>query len=288
MTRIDLTITNEMSVEAPRFYCELIERIVSKELENLDGLSREQLLDLRITTLQKLDAAIAAKLGGEVDLASNEQPKISPPKLSYAQAPLALAIPQYLATCDGPQTAKQIATALLEAGREFESNRPVHAVRMTLRKLVGTNPDIFHVYWAKWWLKSKCTKTQLEKYLAKNAKFGTGGHTKKEHSKRTATGIQNRRNQGLRWGPAPKATPELIERAKQMMRDGMTLTETCRQLDVAIPTLYQFGIRQRELKEEGKRLREANPDNAPKLGMSGDEMRAAGVIPLHAKSVGQE
>ena len=113
----------------------------------------------------------------------------------------------------------------------------------------------FHVEWAKWYLKSKCTKAKLEKYLANNRSFGTGGHSKKEHSKRTSAGIEKRRSKGFSWGRSKKATPELIERAKEMLRNGMSLTEVCRTLDVATPTLYQHGIRQRALKKEGK-LRE--------------------------------
>jgi hypothetical protein len=269
---------------ALKAFCDWIETIVSKEIENLvDGLTREQLLDLRIATLQKLDAAIQARLGGGADPTPSESPKIEQPRqLTYAQAPLAVAIPQYLATCSEPQTAKQIAAALLEAGRDFETTRPVLAVRTALSKMIGVNQDLFHTAWAKWWLKSKCsTKSQLEKYLSKNIKFGTGGHSKKEHGKRTAIGIQKRREQGLRWGPPVKATPELLERARQMLRDGATLTETSKTLDITTATLYQFGIKQRALKKEGELLRHqqegAGADQRPSES-------GADVIPLHNRT----
>lgn len=250
-----------------------IERIVAEDLKNLDGLSRDQLLDLRIATLQKLEAALAERLGAPSDAAPLPvAPKEDTTKLNLtlAQAPLAVAIPTYLATCSEAKTVKQIAAALLEAGREFESDRPVHTVRTTLGKLVGTNPDVFHATWCKWWLKSKCTKRQLEKYLAKNAKFGTGGHGKKEHSRRTAEAIQKRISQGQKWGRAPKATPEVVERAKQMLRDGATLRDTCNALGIAIPTLYQFGVRQRVLREEGRRMREAEAAKQLTLAMTGE------------------
>lgn len=277
---------------ALKTFCDWIETIVSKEIENLvDGLTREQLLDLRIVTLQKLDAAIQARLSDEtspptfLEVSKLEQPKL----LTYAQAPLAIAIPQYLTTCTGPQTAKQITKAFLEAGRDFETSRPVHAVRTALSKLMGANPDLFHVTWAKWWLKSKCTKSQLEKYMAKNAKFGTGGHTKKEHGKRTAAGIEKRRRStGNAWGPPIKATPELLERAREMLRNGVTLTEVCQTLDVATWTLYQHGIRQRSLREEGKRRKEAAAADQSPMAPTGDQLRAMGVIPLHAKAAGEE
>lgn len=262
---------------------------MGKELENLDGLSREQLLDLRIATLHKLDAAIAEKLGVAPDAVSAQaQPKSENPKsnLNYVHSPLALAMPEYLSTCDGPRTPKQIANALLEAGRDFETANPAHSVRTALKKMVGTHPDIFHIGWSKWWLKSKCTKAQLDKFLAKNARFGTGGHTKKEHSKRTSDGIRERMSKGLPWGPK-KATPELLEQAKEMLRNGVTLTEVCRTLNVATPTLYQYGIRQRALKQEGKLRKEQSVANQPQ-GTSPDELRARGIIPLHARVVGEK
>jgi hypothetical protein len=178
------------------------------------------------------------------------------PDLSYAQKPLAVSIPEYLATCKEPQTTKQIATALRKAGRDFETANPVHAVRTMLRRAMGSNPDIFHVGWAKWYLKSKCTKKQLEKHAANNVNLGTGGRSKREHAKRTADGIKKRRSAGASWGPREKGTPELIENAKEMLRNGVTLGVVCRTLKVSTATLYKHGIHQRELKKEGKRQQE--------------------------------
>jgi DNA invertase Pin-like site-specific DNA recombinase len=96
----------------------------------------------------------------------------------------------------------------------------------------------------------------LEKYLSNNVNFGTGGHSKKEHAKKTAEGIKRRRSEGASWGPREKGTPELIEKAKEMLREGVTLTEVCRTLHVATGTLYKHGIRQRSLKNEGKSRKE--------------------------------
>lgn len=246
---------------------------MSKEAAKSEvALSKAQLLDLRIETLRALDAALAEKLA----LAETQEgaEAVAANKASAAQAnatghnrwarlPLTDAIPEYLSTCKQPQTARQIAAALLKAGREFETNKPVHSVRTALKKIMAVNDDVFHVTWAKYHLKSKYRKSQLEKLLAKNARFGTGGHTAKEHGRRTAEGIAKRhRESNASWGPRRKATPELIERAKQMMRDGITLTETAKMLGVAIPTLYQFGIRQRALKKEGQ-LRKELPLGEP-------------------------
>ncbi|AXK83283.1 hypothetical protein DW352_23840 [Pseudolabrys taiwanensis] len=179
--------------------------------------------------------------------------EITPDDVRLVKWPLPDAMPVVLALSDEPQTAKEIVATLKRAGREFESDNPVRAVRAALKKAMATNHDVYTAGWAKYYLRSKSTRKtrQIEKAFAKTN--GTGGRSTKEHGQRTAEGIAKRRSQGLeKWGRDKKATPEVVERAKEMMRGGMTLRETCRALGIAIPTLYQYGVRQRELKKEGQ------------------------------------
>jgi hypothetical protein len=209
---------------------------------------------LTLLAEEERDAADAPDLEAPVQASGNSMDDRT---AAYVKWPLADAIPVYLSTCKLPQTTKQIAQALLRAGREFESNRPVHSVRTTLKKLMTKNDDIFHVGWAKWHLRSKYTKAKLEKLLSEGpATAGTGGKSKKEHGRRTANGIKKRREQNAHWGPRLKATPEVLEQAKELMRNGVTLTEVSRRLKIAIPTLYNYGIRQRALKQEGQLKKE--------------------------------
>ena len=85
---------------------------------------------------------------------------------------------------------------------------------------------------------------------------GTGWKSKKRHAQLTSDGIKKRLRKGLSWGPRKKATPEVVARAKEMLRNGVSLTEVCKVLNVSTPTLYQAGIRQRELKKEGQQGKE--------------------------------
>jgi hypothetical protein len=218
----------------------------------------------RVRAMDEYIAALAdyEREIGEAPTATGTTLEASPSdddlKIRLAKLPLTESLPLYLASCKEPQTVKQMAAALLRAGREFETNNPVHAVRTALKKVMVTNPDIFHVNWARYHLRSKYRKSQLEKLLAKNVRFGTGGRTSKEHGRRTAEGIARRRKEGRSaWGPNKKATPEVLDRAKQMLREGVSLRETCKALHIAIPTLYQYGIRQRSLKKEGQEIKEA-------------------------------
>lgn len=160
--------------------------------------------------------------------------------------------------CDEPQTAKQIADGLQRVGREFKGDKPVRTIRAALKKAMAANPNVYNIGWAKYYLRSKPTPKvkQIEKALAKTN--GTGGRTTKEHGRRTAKGIAKRRKEGTAtWGRKKKLTPEMIEQAKEMLRNGVSLREVRRRLDVSIPVLYESGIRQRELKREGELRRKA-------------------------------
>lgn len=190
--------------------------------------------------------------GAPADVASSGADAM-PADVRLVKWPLADAMPIVLKLFDEPPTAKQIVAILKRAGREFESDNPVRAVRAALKKAIADNPDVYTIGWAKYFLRSKSTRKtkQIEKAFAKTN--GTGGRSNEEHGRRTAEGIAKRRSKGLeKWGRDKKATPEVVERAKEMMRNGMSLRETCRTLGIAIPTLYQYGVRQREMKKEGQ------------------------------------
>jgi hypothetical protein len=171
--------------------------------------------------------------------------------------PLADAMPVFLETCSEPQTAKEIVEGLKRAGRDFESDKPVRAVRAALKKAMAVNPDVYAIGWAKYFLHSKSTRKtkQIEKAFAKTN--GTGGRSTKEHGRRTSEGIAKRRSSGRpTWGPPKKATPELIERAKEMLRTGSTLKDVCKALDVSIPLLYLHNVHALKLRKEGRLRRE--------------------------------
>lgn len=208
---------------------------------------------------EEREAALAIEPASPPPDESSDNPVLDHFKRS-AILPYSDAIPAYLATCKEPQTCKQIVQALRAAGREFESNNPVHTVRMNIKKIMTSNNDVFQVGWARWHLRSKYknNKAKLEKLLAESARVnsGTGGRSKKAHSKKTSDAIKKHREAGLPWGRR-KTPTETIEKAKEMLRSGSTLAEVCRTLKISTPTLYENGVRALELRREGQRQREA-------------------------------
>lgn len=214
---------------------------------------REELLRASRIYMDLLSEKERNLMGAMPEGAASET-KAIPADVRLVEWPLPDTVAVFLKECcDEPQTAKQIVEGLKRAGREFGGDNPVRAVRSALKKAMASNPDVYNIGWAKYYLRSKVSRKakQIEKAFAKTN--GTGGRSTKEHGQRTAEGIAKRRSEGRSsWGRAKKATPELVERAKQMLRDGVTLREVCRTLDVSIPVLYENGVRQRELKKEGE------------------------------------
>jgi hypothetical protein len=198
------------------------------------------------------------ELVGAPHEASVSKPVIAAGDVRLVKWPLPDAVPVFLETCDEPQTAKQIVDGLKGAGRDFESDKPVRAVRAALKKAMAANHDVYAIGWAKYFLRSKSTRKtrQIEKAFAKTN--GTGGRSTKEHGRRTSEGIAKRRSGGdTAWGPKKKATPELLEQAREMLRTGSTLKDVCRTLKVSTPLLYENGIHALELRKEGRLRKEA-------------------------------
>jgi hypothetical protein len=197
--------------------------------------------------------------GAPIEVSDRPKTEIPSNDARLLKWPLVDAVPVFLEElCDEPQTAKQIAHGLKRLGREFESDNPVRAVRAAIKKVMVVNPDVYNIGWAKYYLRSKPSRKtkQIERALAKTN--GTGGRSTKEHGRRTSEGIARRRQEGMTtWGRVKKATPEKVEQAKEMLRNGITLREVSRTLNISIPVLYETGIRQRQLKKEGTLRKEA-------------------------------
>lgn len=178
-------------------------------------------------------------------------------KERLVRSPLTEAVLTHLAASKDPQKPKQIAVALLDAGREFETSRPVIAVRSALRKLLTQNPDVDHVAWARWFLRSKMSKAKLAKIKGDKSGFGTGGRSKAEHIERTKAGLAALKEQGGKLGAPLKATPEMIEHAKDMLREGVPLKEVCKSLNVSISLLYLNGVKARQLRKEAEERKQS-------------------------------
>lgn len=219
-------------------------------------LSREEALLKRAQVLEELAAVYGAIAEGNVGSATAPAPTApADDKASYekelARLPLGEAILVYLRTCKAPQSQKQIWAALAAAGRETESPDPIRAISGALKKLLGKDDDLFHVRYGRWHLKSfyksPYQKRKLQEILAKN--LGTGGDPKL-HLERTKAGIEAWRKRGGKPGAPVKMTPDVIERAKAMLRAGIEAKDVAKDLRVSKATLYEHKLSWRHIKPD--------------------------------------
>lgn len=244
----------------------------SKAKEELSKLTPEE-LDLELASALKNYIALLSDIKAKQGKANAGGASATPAAtlaVDYNRLTIGDAVLEVLKNSKGPLNPTQIAVKLAAAGREFDSNKPSHTVRSTLKRILPNTPDLFHIGWSKWYLKSKCSKARLEKYLSGSTTSGTGGRSKEEHAALTAVGIARRRQDGASWG-RKRTAPEVIERAREMLLAGATLREVCQTLKVSAPTLYDNGLQPKELKKEGQRRR-AEAELAPSDNPEGDNV----------------
>jgi hypothetical protein len=209
-------------------------------------LSPLEVATLRIKAASTLLAALDEykSLGGELtaEIASTLSGQDISLKDRLARLPLGEAVVEYLKTCRKPQTTRQILVALNKAGREFDSTtKPFRAVKDALKKAATKNDDLIHIRWARWHLKSKYrTKAALDKILAPNATFGTGGRTSTAHGKRTRDGMKQARASGKQIGAVLKMTDDKIALIRRLILEGKTASEASREAGISAQLFFLY------------------------------------------------
>src|SRR5450756_899387 len=105
----------------------------------------------RAEVLEQL-AAVYAQIGGGlpgvVSLAEAHKPQAISDLGNLANLPLTDAIIEYLKTCKGSKTPRQILAALEKAGCQVASETPVRSVQWALKKAAGSaNSDVIAAGW---------------------------------------------------------------------------------------------------------------------------------------------
>ena len=245
---------------------------MAKELANIaDGLSDDQLIDLRISVLQKLDATIAEKL----ERAKGKGGTVAPNAV-LARLPLDDAIVAFLRAAKEPKKVSQMCSTLIEAKFPFASEDPATAVKTSVRRLAASNLDIVYVGSGKWTLESLHTPAKLKKLKDKNA--GRGGNSTEEHARRTRDGMIKK---GLKFGRKPKFGPDDIAKFRHLV-DNKIKRPMAALKEVGISTPYYYDYR------DAIYAWKPGDPWPPLHGMTPNEMRASGIIPLHAKVIGED
>ena len=141
-----------------------------------------------------------------------------------AKLPLTDAVVLDLRQSKKPKTPQQIWRSLEAAGYEAHSDTPEESVKWALKKLVMRgDPDIVHIGWNTWHLRSKYSKAKLERLIKSRA--GKGGRTTDEHVARTLAGMEKAKSRGKLGHRPSKVTTEIATKLKQAMLEGATQAE---------------------------------------------------------------
>lgn len=162
------------------------------------------------------------------------------------------------------QSPKEIWAALEAAGFSSAHSDPVNAVHSALRRRAKTHADVFLVGGGKWGLKSWYVEEELEE-IHKSV-GGMGGRDAAEHSERTKAGMRVALTQrGVRVGKPLFLTPERMEEVKQLVRDGVSVTDIAKRFGITTKAIYNYLDRAtlRELRMQGAVERDDDADSSP-------------------------
>ena len=197
--------------------------------------------------------------------------------------PLIDAIIHYLRQADGPKKAAQICKALIAAGRNFDVENPLISINGALRKTSLRDSDLAYAGAGGWTLKSKYTTAEFNRLFHKRS--GRGGRSTEEHARRTKEGMVAK---GLKFGRKPKFKDADIAKFRNLV-DNKIMRPMAALKEVGISTPYYYHYKKQiydwkpgDPWPPGQYYEEDQPQ-----GVSGDELRAMGIIPLHAKIIGE-
>ena len=243
----------------------------------------------QVKQLKHLDTAIAnlESYADETRRITGARIVAAPASSEYARLSLPKAAVKYLERTGQPQTSEEIWDALNAAGVTVTSRRPVHAVDVALKKHAPKNQRLQRVE-GKWSIKP-----------LDPAKGGVAKSGLPIHKELTRAGIEHfKARTGSTWGRKPVVTPAHIEKFRESLDRGETVAASARAAGISNSYFYMH----REaisawkkgdpwpppggVKNEYRAARAA-AETEPR-GVSGDELRAMGIIPMHARVIGED
>jgi transposase len=158
--------------------------------------------------------------------------------VEIAKLPLTDAVIWDLKQSKTPKTPQQIWRSLEAAGYEASSDTPEESVKWALKKLVMRgDPDIVHVGWNAWHLRSRyATKAKLERLIKRRA--GKGGRSTEDHVARTLEGMEKAKARGKLGHRPSKLNDKNVVTFKEMLVSGASNSAIAKALGISVATVY--------------------------------------------------
>ena len=237
-------------------------------VEALPEVRRLKALDAAINGLEQYAEATRQRTGSRI--------VSTPDESEFAGLSLPKAGVKFLERVKEPQTADQIWDALHRGGMTLTARRPTHAVYKALQKHMTKNHRLQCVG-AKWSL--------LPVDLSKG---GVADGDLNKHRRLTKEGIAHfKARTGGSWGAKPKITAAQIEKFRELFDSGKCSVAACSR-QAGMSNAYFYMHREAILKWKKGDPWPLPPQQEMPLGVSGDELRAMGIIPMHARLIGED
>ena len=196
----------------------------------------------------------------------------SKPESEFSDLSLPEAATKHLETVGIPQSPEDIWDALSAAGVTLTARKPVSAVHHALKKRMSKNHRL-HFADGKWSL--------LPIDLSKG---GIADGDIDKHKQLTKDGIAHyKARTGAKWGRKPVIKSEQIQKFRELLDSGQySVSAASRQASMSNAYFYM----NREAILAWKKGDPWPPPPQPR-SVSGDELRAMGIIPLHARVIGE-
>jgi hypothetical protein len=167
----------------------------------------------------------------------------------------------------GPQTNEEIWAALSAGGVVITAQKPIHAVHWSLRRRAKKGANLQYIN-KKWSFKPP-------------KKGGMANRNRDDHIQRTKAGIaQFKARTGATWGRKRTVTAEHIEIFREAYDSGVPAVTAAKR--AGFSNAYFHSNREAILA-----WKPGLPWPLPR-GVSGDELRAMGIIPMHARVIGEK
>jgi len=231
---------------------------LARIVEALPEVQKLKTLKDAIAALEKYAVVTRQRIGAVRISPADEGPfaKLSLPDAAMKQLELG-----------GPQTAEEIWATISAGGVGITAKNPVHAVDWSLRRRARKGAKI-HCVNKKWSLKPP-------------KKGGMANRNRADHIEKTKAGIAHFKTRtGISWGRKRTVTAEHIAKFREAFDRGDSASKAAKYAGVSNAYFY--------MNREAILAWKPGDPWPPLRGVSGDELRAMGIIPMHARVIGED
>ena len=161
-----------------------------------------------------------------------------------------------------PKTARELWDEM-EGKYPTRNADPHNAIHWALRRRAERNGDVIMIGEGKWTLTALVPEEERERIKASLGPMA--GRDRAHHIAKTKAGADAAKANGAHWGAPKKMTPERIAKLRQLLENGLSPKEACKQVGISMAT---FGIYKGKGTFDGLKIAKNRRKRATTLGVA--------------------